>query len=120
MAWLVADLDGFPPQDEEGLGTLRQESCKFVDQDMLNLVGLLDLNTDTDGVDAGLDQDTLVLVARNGQGLQKDLGGRLGLNLWNIVSLGRLGSKVGERERSGQAATYALQVGPEGLRLGGG
>jgi hypothetical protein len=36
------------------------------------------------------------------------------------VSLGRLGSKVGEREGGGQAAAYALQVRSEGLRLGGG
>lgn len=98
---------------------MRQESCKLVDQDMLNLIGLLDLDADTDGVDAGLNQDTLVLVARNGQGLQQDLGRRLGLNLWNIVSLGGLGSKVGECERGGQAAAYALQVGSEGLRLSG-
>jgi hypothetical protein len=35
------------------------------------------------------------------------------------VSLGGLGSKVGECERGGQAAAYALQVGSEGLRLSG-
>lgn len=37
---------------------------------MLNFIGLLDLDADTDGVDAGLNQDTLVLVARDGQGLK--------------------------------------------------
>jgi hypothetical protein len=116
----VTDLDRFPPQNEEGLRTLRQESCKLMDQDMLNLIGLLDLDADTDGVDAGLNQDTLVLVARNGQGLQQDLGGCLGLDLWDVMSLGGLGSKVGEGERGGQAAAYALQVGSEGLRLSGG
>lgn len=41
---------------------------------MLDLIGLLDLDTDADGVDAGLDQDTLVLVSRNGQGLEEDFG----------------------------------------------
>lgn len=66
----LTDLDRFPPQNEEGLCTLRQESCKLVDQNMLNFVGLLDLDADTDGVDAGLNQDTLVLVARDGQGLK--------------------------------------------------
>lgn len=104
------DLDRLPPQDKERFGTLRQESRKLVDQDVLNLVGLLDLDADADRVDAGLDQDALVLVARNGQGLQEDLGGRLGLNLGDIVSLGRLGGKVGQGEGGGQAAAYTLQV----------
>lgn len=55
MVGLVTDLDRFPPQDEERLGTLRQEPCKLVYQYMLNLVGLLDLDADTNRVDAGLD-----------------------------------------------------------------
>ena len=57
---------------------------------MLNLIGLLDLDADTDRVDAGLDQDTLVLVAGNRQRCKQDLGRRLGFDLGNIMSLGRL------------------------------
>lgn len=43
-------------------------------QYVLNFVGLLDLDADTNRVDAGLDQDTLVLVSRNSQGLEEDFG----------------------------------------------
>lgn len=57
---------------------------------MLNLIGLLDLDADADRVDAGLDQDTLVLVTGNRQRCKQDLGGRLGFNLGDIVSFGRL------------------------------
>ena len=61
------DLDGFPSEDEEGLGTLCQEAGELVDQDVLNLVCLLDSDADTDAVDAGLDEDTLVLITRDSQ-----------------------------------------------------
>lgn len=94
-----------------------QEARELVHQDVLDLVGLLDLDADADRVDGGLDQDALVLVARNGQRRQEDLGGRLGLDLGDIVSLGRLGGEVGERQRGSQTASYALQVRPQGLRL---
>ena len=43
-------LDGFSPQHDEALRTLHQESGKFVAQDSLDLVGLLDLDTDADGI----------------------------------------------------------------------
>lgn len=45
-----------------------------MDQDVLDLVGLLDLDADADAVDAGLDEDPLVLVAGNGQRCEKNLG----------------------------------------------
>ena len=69
-----SNLDGLPPQNEEGLGTLCQESGELVDQDVLNLVGLLDLDADPYAVDAGLDEDTLVLVAGNRERRQQHLG----------------------------------------------
>jgi hypothetical protein len=69
-----SNLDGLPPENKERLGALRQEAGKLVDQDMLDLVGLLDLDADSYAVDARLDEDPLVLVARNGQWRQEHLG----------------------------------------------
>jgi hypothetical protein len=43
-------------------------------QDVLDLVSLLDLDANAHAVDAGLDEDALVLVSRNRQGRQEDLG----------------------------------------------
>lgn len=60
-------LDWFSPQDKECLCSLGQESCELVDEDILNLVGLLDLDADAHTVDTRLDEDLLVLVARNYQ-----------------------------------------------------
>lgn len=85
---------------------------------MFNLIGLLDLDADADRVDAGLDQDTLVLVARDGQRREQNLGGRLGFDLGDIMSLCRLRRKIGQGQCRGQAAADALQVRSEGLRLG--
>lgn len=104
-------------QDEERFGSLCQESRKLVYQDVLDLVGLLDLQAYADRVDAGLDEDSLVFVSGDGQRGEEDLGGGLGLDLRDIVSLGRLGCEVGERQRSSQAATHALQVRSQRLRL---
>lgn len=64
-------------------------------EDVLDLVGLLDLDAYADGVDAGFDEDTLVFVTRDGQGSQENLGRGLGLDFRNIVTLGGLGSEVG-------------------------
>lgn len=90
-----------------------QESGKLVDEQVLNLIGLLDLDADADGVDARLDQDSLVLVTGNGQGREQHLGRGLSFDLGDIVTLGGLGGKVGERQGGNQAASYALQVRPQ-------
>lgn len=111
-------LDRLSSQNEKRLGSLRQESGKLVYKDVLDFVGLLDLDAYSDRVDARLDEDPLVFVARNRQRRQEDLGRRLGLNLGDIVSLGRLRRKVGEGQSRRQAAADALEVGTEGLRLG--
>lgn len=77
---------------------------------MLNLVGLFDLDADSYAVDAGLDQDALVLVARNGQWCQQHLGRRPRLDLGNIMAFGGLRCKVGETEGGRQAAADRLEV----------
>lgn len=89
------DLDGFPSQNEERLGTLCQEASELVDQDMLNLVCLLDSDADADAVDAGLDEDALVLIAGDGQRVEKNFGRGLGFDLGDIVTFRRLRSEVG-------------------------
>ena len=60
-------LDRLPPQDEESLRSLRQESRKLVHQDMLDLVRLLYPYANTHTVHRGLDEDTFFLVSRYGQ-----------------------------------------------------
>lgn len=111
------DLDRLPPQNEERFGSLGQEPGELMDQNMLNLIGLLDLDADADGVDARLDKNSLVLVTRDGQRRKKDLWRCLGLNFGNVVSLGCLRGEVGECKRCGQAAPHTLQVWPQGLGL---
>lgn len=64
----ITHLDRFPPQNEEALRPLLQESRELVNQDVFNLVGLLDLDADAHGVDRRLDQDALVFIAGDGQG----------------------------------------------------
>lgn len=92
---------------------MRQEAGELVDQDVLNLVGLLDLYGHPDRVDGRLDEHPLVLVTGDRQGRQQHLGGALGLDLGDVVSLGCLGGEVAEGEACRQAASDCLEVGAE-------
>jgi hypothetical protein len=84
---------------------------------MLNLVGLLDLDTNAYAVYAWLDEHALVLVAGDCQRCQEHLGRCTRLNLGDIVPLGRLGCEVGETEGSRQTAPDGLEIWAERLRL---
>lgn len=59
-------LNSLPPQYEKSLRPLRQESRKLVHQYILNLIRLLDLDTDADAVHTWLDQNSFVFVAGDG------------------------------------------------------
>lgn len=108
-----AHFDRLPPQNKERLGALCQESCEFMDQNVLNLVGLLYPNADADTVDTWLDENLLVLVARDVQGVEQELGGAGGLDFGDIVSFGGLGREVGDGEGGGQRRAHALKVRPQ-------
>lgn len=95
----VISLDRFPSQNVERLRSLGQEPCKLVDQDVLNFVGLLDLDAYPHAVDTGLNVHSLVLVSRHGERVQDDFRGAGGLDLGDIVSLRGLRGEVGQGER---------------------
>ena len=60
-----------PSQNYETLRALHHETCKLMAQDSLYLVGLLDLNADSDGVNGWLDVNTFILVSRDRQRIEK-------------------------------------------------
>ena len=68
---MLANLDRFSSQDEELLGSLGQETRELVHKNVLNLVRLLDFDTDADTVDTGLDEDPFRLIARDCERVQK-------------------------------------------------
>lgn len=86
-----------------------------MDQYILDFIGLLDLDAYSYRVYRGLDEDTLVLVASDGQGCEQDLRRRLGLDLGDIVALRGLRREVGETEGGSQTASDALKVWAKGL-----
>lgn len=90
----VVALDGLAAQDEEGLGALGQEARELVNQDALDLVGLLDADADADAVHARLDEHALILVPRHRQRVQQYLRRRLRLDLRHVVPLRRLRCEV--------------------------
>ena len=81
-----SDLYCFSSQDEERLRSLGEEAGKFVNQDVLNLVCLLYPDADTNAVDAWLDEDLLILIARNGERIQQHFWRALCFDFGNVVS----------------------------------
>jgi len=63
-------LDRFPPQNEERLCSLGEETSKLVHQNMLNLVCLFYAYAHSDAIYARLYQDLLVLISRYCQRVQ--------------------------------------------------
>lgn len=61
----LPDLYRLPPQNEERLCSLGQEPGELVDEDMLDFIGLLYSDTDTDTVHARFNEDLFVLVSRH-------------------------------------------------------
>lgn len=80
-------------------------------QNILNLVRLLDLDTDAHTVHARLDQDSLIFVSGNYERSEEDLRRGLRFDFWDVVPLGGLGCEVGEAEGGCQRGADALQVG---------
>lgn len=115
----AAYIDRLPPQNEERLGSLRQEPRELVHEDVLDLVRLLYPYAHAHAVDRGLDEHALFLVSGHGQGVEDELGRGSRFDLGDIMSFGCLRGKVGQREGGGEGAADARQVWAEGLRLEG-
>ncbi len=71
-------------------------------QNVLNLVGLLDLDANSNAVDTGLDEHPLILVPSHRQRIQDHFGGCLGLDLRDIVPLRYLRCEGRERQSGSQ------------------
>lgn len=108
---------GFTSQYKEGLGALSQESRKFVNQDILDLVRLLDANADAHTVHAGLNENPLILIASHCQWVQKHFGGTGSFNFRHVMSLGSLGCEIGYGQSGCQGRANTLEVRPKRLRL---
>jgi hypothetical protein len=63
----IVALDRLSPQNIKALRTLCQEARELVDKDVLNLVGLLDLDAYSHTVDRRLDVHSFVLVTGHGK-----------------------------------------------------
>ena len=86
----TAHLDRLPPEDEEGLCSLRQETRELVHQDILYFVRLLDFDADTCTVHAGFNEHLLVLIPGDREGIEENFGRAGGFNFGDIMPLGGL------------------------------
>lgn len=110
----VVALDRFPAQNDKVLGSHHHEPGELVAENFLDFVGLLDGDADPDGVDARLDQDALLFVARNDDRIEEEFLAAPHLDLGFIVSLDDLRREVDETHRGGQCVPHSGQIGLEG------
>lgn len=59
-------------------------------QNGFDFIGLLDLDANSDTVDAGLDEYSLVFVSCNRQRRKESLGRRSRFDFWDVMPLGGL------------------------------
>lgn len=97
-------------QHHKALCTLHQKPRELVAQNLLNLIGLLDLNANTHTVHGRLDQHVLVLVATHRQWHQHSLGRVSCLDLGDVVPLNDLRAKVLQRQCRRECRPHAFQV----------
>lgn len=114
---LPTNLYRFPPQDKESFRSLRQEPRKLVYQNVLNLIRLLDLDTNAYTIYTRLDKDSFILVSGDNQGSKKNFRRCLSFYLWYVMSFRGLGCEVGEAEGGCQRGADALEVGSQWLGL---
>lgn len=81
-----------------------------MDQDVFDFICLLNANADTDTVDTGFDEDLLVLVSRDGEGVENQFRGGLSLDLGYIMTFGGLGSEVRDCKSGGKGGPNTLKI----------
>jgi len=77
-------------------------------QDILNFVGLLDLDTDAHTVYAWLNQDSFVFISGDNKRCKQDFWRGLCFDFRHIVSFGGLRREVGEAQGGCQRGADAL------------
>lgn len=85
-------------------------------QNSLNFICLFDLNAQSDGVNGGFDEDALIFVARDGQGIEKYFFGPSRFYFGFIMSFYDLRRKVLKGESSCQRRPDCGQVGSQNVR----
>ena len=103
----VVALDLFPTQNDEIFGPTHHESGKFMAQEFLNFVSLLDGDGHPDAVDGGLDENPLLIVSGYDDRVQEQLRGLLHLDFWFVVTFNFLRTEVFQAHGSLQSAFHA-------------
>lgn len=67
----VVAWNGLSSQNNKVVGTLHHKVCEFVAKNTLDLIRLLDGNRQSDRIDRTFDENFLVFVARNYDGLEQ-------------------------------------------------
>lgn len=84
---------------------------------MLDFIRLFYSDADTNTVHARFNEDLLVFVPGNRQGVEDKFWRATGFDLGYIVPFGGLRCEVGHCKGSGQGRPNALEIGAQGLRL---
>lgn len=106
----VIALHWFPPQDEEVLCSHHHKAHELVAQNLLNLIGLLDSDADSDRVDGAFDQNLLLVITADDYRLEEQLFTAPHFHLWLVVSLHHLRGEILQAEGGLQCGTHSVEI----------
>lgn len=106
----VIALHWFPPEDEEVLRPHHHEPHELMAQDLLNLIGLLDSDADSDRVDGALDQNFLFVVTADDHRLEEQLFTAPYFHLWFVMSLHHLRGEILQADGRLQGSTNCIEI----------
>lgn len=104
-----------PPQNNKSLRSLHKEASEFVRQDALDLIGLFNLDRETNAVDTRLNEHLFVFVASNDERRQQHLFGCSAFHLWLIMPLNILRGEIVQCQCSRQCGPHTLKIRTQGI-----
>jgi len=102
--------DGLATKHKEVISTLGKEAHETLCKDGIELIKLLEADADANAVHRSLDENTLLLVTRDNNGVAKQLLAHPALNLRLVVALHNLTGKVCDAHSSSDGATDGVSV----------
>ena len=91
----IIPLDGLATEDVEALSTLSQEIGNSFTNKRSCRITLTEGDTDADAVDGSFDEDSLVFVVADGDGVEDDFGGGLDFDFGFVMALDDGGGEGG-------------------------
>lgn len=106
----IESFDGFPPKDDEALGSAHQEPHELLDQDRFDLVGLFYAKTHSHRIYGWFNQTLFVFVPADYERVEKGFVRETSFDLRVVVTFDHLRREVLQTECGSQSTAHRTEV----------